>query len=879
MNFQEANTIIQTTNADYQKGVMEERVWKAKLASLVVHDRYRNVWKYFPESGEWLYKDRNGWKRAIPDAKDPAPLWRKILRVSARAPVPATPYDNNLLSYLGWLVKGYWVNLPYTLLFQIITTVVVFFVARFAHTLLYLNIINSGKTMLWQTVMADHTKKLIETHAWNMMVAGITETTWALFGFLISFLAFKAFNGSLVPFFKNLFRLPLWTASCFSDKDRNNLLVLAVAISLAAFSGRFFETEYAALITGLLLLISFGSQQNSVLGTAFRLLIGDLKRLFRLPASSESKFPYLILLGSSIGLVLFFFLYQQPFILYAVMGFSLLMGWLIRVTRISKQTAMMLVGLFCFGLVLAYCRQVFADDNSTGDYGGPWNWFQRNRQSTNDLGAGAGGWGMAGAGAGGMGGGAGGGRNGNGGSGDGSRSGGDSSGNGNMPGSGDGSRGGGDSSGNGNMPGSGDGSRGGGDSSGNGNMPGSGDGSHSTVKGIGAGGSGSSDTSNSSKGETEQYVNSDGSITTIYSDGTRMTEMENGNKTFEHPDGSHVLYNKKDGTSTRWEPNGSKMKFYPNGIIENETSDLHQIITKEGEIYNIPKGSIMDTLFDAGKDWAQIYKEFGSDINRVLDDNGVYDAVNKARNFFKEHSELIHDTINDFTPDIVELTTGGMVDGLEIRDDLAEMVTDYVKDGTLPKPGDVLEQAEDWVKLPNLDHLPTGSTLDPLYDALQENPDALRDVGFTLQQVPDGLDVIPATNPTDRFTLSSRAPDNLSAKPVPSLDDFTAISGFTPDDMAAMPDHTSGDNGLPSSIHGGTTGASPAIPDPGITDVQAKWGTPVEKVPPAVTDGRSTTPPAPGLSVDTRLPAEKTPSPGTSAPNGLNHPNDSTTQK
>jgi len=326
MNFQEANDSIRKANADVQSGVMEERIGRIRVEALRVRDRYGNIWKYSIELGQWLVKNGKGWNRAIPDGKDPAPLWKKVLRVSARSPVPIDAPPNHLFSYLGWLVKGYFVNLPYTILFQLLAAILVFYVARFAHTVLYLNIIDSGKTMAWQTIVANQTRKLIETNAFNMMVAGITETTWALFGFLVSFLLFKAFNGSLIPFFHNLARFPLWTASCFSGKDRNNLLILAVSISLSAFAGRFFETEFAALLVGILLLISFGAQKGSIPGTILRLVGEDVGRLFRKSVRIETNSPYLIVLGSSIGLILFFLLFQQPLLLYAVMGFILLLG-------------------------------------------------------------------------------------------------------------------------------------------------------------------------------------------------------------------------------------------------------------------------------------------------------------------------------------------------------------------------------------------------------------------------------------------------------------------------------------------------------------------------------------------------------------------------
>ena len=333
-----------------------------RINGLRLQDDKGNWYQINAADGSWLLWDGHAWIcSSLPEIirKHEAAFRGKVSEsVSKSEHEPET-----LWKLFVSIVKGFFRNIPKTVLFHLIKLAAVFLVVFIIHAYL-LVVKNEGFAVDWNNPYAAITN----LDGVNYSVSAF----WAFFTFFLTILLTRIIKGP-IKFIKEIVTTPVYLFNNFKGSGQAGLMALLVAMALGLLSSMVIKNPYLLVLYALMIIFSLTKQRKGLLLLVIKLAWQDWHRIINTRKAGQKPnigTMSIFVLGIPIGLFIVYILPLKPYspIILAILLLALCV--LLKTKKVSPSAAMLILAFFAFNVVFFRCREVFADDGGWREAGG-----------------------------------------------------------------------------------------------------------------------------------------------------------------------------------------------------------------------------------------------------------------------------------------------------------------------------------------------------------------------------------------------------------------------------------------------------------------------------------------------------------------------------
>lgn len=268
------------------------------------------------------------------------------------------------LKLLWWIIKGVFINLRRTFVYQIIKMVLIFIIVLAIHTFLVVYI-NEG----FNAVPSQHFVHLMALEDYNTGAA----VFWAFACFFISNLFSRVIKDGPVTFSKEMVMFPVYLVQYLASSRQTGLRLMLIPAGVALLLSLATANEYLILVFAFIALFSFTLQKRSLLAYLFTVVWSDWQRLFFRKKPRKEVQPgifSLMVFGIFLGLLISFFLPLKPYSAIGLFLVFIMLGIMFRNKTVSISTAIYSLILITTAAVILDSPLVLAHDGGWTEAGG-----------------------------------------------------------------------------------------------------------------------------------------------------------------------------------------------------------------------------------------------------------------------------------------------------------------------------------------------------------------------------------------------------------------------------------------------------------------------------------------------------------------------------
>jgi len=267
----------------------------------------------------------------------------------------ADSQPDTLLRLLVSIIKGFFRNIPKTILFQLIKFGAVFLVVFILHAYL-LTVKNEGYNVDWNNPYAAITKLKGVNYA--------VSAFWGFFSFFLTVILSRIIKGP-GTFIKEIATTPVFLFRSMKESGEAAPVSIFFGMALALMSYLVIKSPYMHILYALLLIMSLTKQNKGLLLLMLKLGWQDWHRFFNTKKAGQkanNNTVSVFILGLAIGLFIVYFLPMKPYSPFILAILLLVLCILIKTKKVSPTAAMMILTFFTFSIIIFKGQHVFADD-------------------------------------------------------------------------------------------------------------------------------------------------------------------------------------------------------------------------------------------------------------------------------------------------------------------------------------------------------------------------------------------------------------------------------------------------------------------------------------------------------------------------------------
>jgi phage baseplate assembly protein gpV len=268
------------------------------------------------------------------------------------------------LKLLWRIIKGVFTNLSRTIIYQIIRTIIVFFLVLAVHTFLVVYV-NEG----FNAVPSQRFVHLMALEDYNTGAV----VFWTFACFFISNLFSRVRKDGLFTFSKEMVMSPLYLGQCLASSQQTGLSLMLISAGAAILLSLATVNEYLILVFALIALFSFTLQKRSFLAYFFKVVRSDWQRLFlrnKPRKEAQQGIFSLMVFGIFLGLLISFFLPLKPYSSIGLFLVFIILSIMLRKKTVSTSTAIHSFLLITASALILDSPIVLAHDGGWTEAGG-----------------------------------------------------------------------------------------------------------------------------------------------------------------------------------------------------------------------------------------------------------------------------------------------------------------------------------------------------------------------------------------------------------------------------------------------------------------------------------------------------------------------------